>query len=122
MVAAVKVLKESQSTSSSYFRDILSIPPGFFQNIPVRLIEERQKRDSGGKPFFNMKTMLGISLEASCSDRRDKIYGLLGIIDCSDMPNDYSKGLFEAYCDMIQYIKDPEVRGPLGDQDWLVVS
>jgi hypothetical protein len=122
MCATAEVLKKWPGMLKPDFGEIAALPPEFFNHIPNRLQAQRLKRHSSGKSFFDTKTMLGISLEAGCSDPRDKIYGLLGVIDSPSMPIDYSKSLFEVYCDMIHHIQDQEVRGPLSEQDWFTIS
>ena len=62
--------------------------------------------------LFDADVLLGISQRASCTDPRDKIYGLLGIIDAGKMPTDYTKNMFQVYEDSIKYITNPELRIP----------
>jgi hypothetical protein len=62
---------------------------------------------------FNPDILFGISQRAACTDLRDKIYGLLGIIEARDMPIDYTNSMFQVYKDMIQHIINPDLRYPV---------
>ena len=44
---------------------------------------------------FNPDILFGISQRAACPDPRDKIYGLLGIIEARDMPIDYTNSMLQ---------------------------
>lgn len=76
---------------------------------------DKQRRglvaDLGDRPDLDLKMLLNLCLGAQCGIARDKIYGVLGILDVPDMPIDYEKPMFEVFTDMIQYIKHPRVRG-----------
>lgn len=60
--------------------------------------------------MFNPDILFGTSQRAPCTDPRDKIYGLLGIIEGRDMPIDYTNSMFQVYKDMIQHIINPDLR------------
>jgi hypothetical protein len=76
---------------------------------------DKQRRglvaDLGDQPDLDLKMLLNICLGAQCGIARDRIYGVLGLLDVPDMPIDYEKPMFEVFTDMIQYIKHPRVRG-----------
>lgn len=62
--------------------------------------EHRKSREN------NLEDLLWSCQESSCSDPRDKIYGLLGLaLDCrnDEISVDYSKSLFEVYKDVIDF-------------------
>jgi hypothetical protein len=102
----VRVLRDLLSNSQ------VSLPafvPGFMQTLPVRLTVRRI--------FHTHSTLQELILEfydSRCAERRDKIYGILGIADdCGEDPAtggsrgpvpDYSKHIIDVYLEVFWYL------------------
>jgi hypothetical protein len=85
------------------------------------LLLDRQRAQGCSSHAFDANILLGISQKSACSNSRDRIYGLLGIIANTEMPVDYTNDIFQLYGDMIQYINHDEVRGAPLIRDFLTV-
>lgn len=84
---------------------------------PAKLNKQRQTERDGGCELLEL---IGHFKHAKCKDRRDKIYGLVGLArDAPRFPIDYKKSLFDIWRDVMEFAK---LRGMLGDKDTISVG
>jgi hypothetical protein len=70
---------------------------------PMRLSKLRHGRNTGS---HTLRTLLRDHQEAKCKERRDKVYGLIGLAaDAHRFPMDYTKSLIEVWADVMHYTK-----------------
>ncbi|KAH7316975.1 heterokaryon incompatibility protein-domain-containing protein [Stachybotrys elegans] len=69
---------------------------------PVRLDQQRQKRYTGSSTLLQL---LEDHKEALCQDRKDKVYGLIGLAsDATGFIIDYGKSLYEIWTDVMEFM------------------
>lgn len=70
---------------------------------PLELNKQRQKQHDGGCKLLDLVDHFK---RAKCKDRRDKIYGLVGLAsDARLFPIDYNKSLFDIWRDVMEFAK-----------------
>jgi hypothetical protein len=74
------------------------------ENGPQRLDQLRRNADAGALTF---ERLLYDHREAICTERRDKIYGLVGLADdAHGFPMDYTKPLIEVWKDVMHFVNE----------------
>lgn len=71
----------------------------------VNALSALRKNDDGSlERTKNLETLLSLFQHASCSDPRDRVYGLLGLAtDGASIPVDYERSVFEVYKEVVQH-------------------
>jgi Heterokaryon incompatibility protein (HET) len=113
-----KIRASKWGVSKNNWATILS---GICDTHPLQLDRQRALRLASHSDAFDIDVLLGISHRSSCSDLRDKLYGLLGLIQDSWIPIDYTRNLFQVFGDMIEHINQEEVRGLPLIRDFITV-
>lgn len=71
---------------------------------PVRLDRLRRNADTGALTFVRL---LNDHREADCTERHDKIYGLVGLAaDAHGFPMDYKKSRFQVWKDVMHFVNE----------------
>lgn len=121
----VQTVREISAAASSIPAGLAAPGPGppaflqkFKQTIPFRLTSRRI-----GHTASTLEELLSEFYDSKCAERRDKIYGILGIAeDCGDDPDtglfrgprpDYSKHILEVFFEVFDYLRPSATRGTL---------
>ncbi|RDI78815.1 hypothetical protein Vi05172_g11237 [Venturia inaequalis] len=98
--------------------------PDIFDLPAIRTIERRIAWHREGKPAKTLDYLLlyGSPERLQCAEPRDKVFGLLGLLEHSPramlgvLEADYAKSATEIFCDILCYMKDkPEWIDPPGE-------
>lgn len=112
VVRAVRAAVETPEKKLPTFVDL------FVQTLPVRLTARRISHTES-----TLEELLAEFYDSRCAERRDKIYGMLGIADdCGEDEKtgasrgprpDYSKNIVEVFFEVFRYLRPSEVRARL---------
>ncbi|KAF9772356.1 hypothetical protein IL306_009934 [Fusarium sp. DS 682] len=74
----------------------------FGPNGPIRLKRQREERYTGSSTLLQL---LQAHKDAECQDRKDKVYGLVGMAsDARGFVIDYNKSLYETWVDVMEFM------------------
>ncbi|KAJ9413271.1 hypothetical protein QL093DRAFT_2512331 [Fusarium oxysporum] len=69
---------------------------------PIRLERQREEKYTGSNTLLQL---LQDHKEADCQDRKDKVYGLVGMAsDARGFSIDYNKSVFEIWTDVMEFM------------------
>jgi hypothetical protein len=103
------LLSASKWKSSSLPQEIRSALHDIRYSFPWTLEEIREtgvKRDN--YLIMDIASLFNLSKDSRCKDRRDKVYGILGLATDfkeGDISVDYSQSLFDLYCSVMRWRK-----------------
>ncbi|KAL6244333.1 hypothetical protein RBB50_008575 [Rhinocladiella similis] len=103
VVATLKSTSLHSSTTTSTATAITTLVDQFMHTLPVRLTLRRTHHSHS-----TLSDLVAEFYDSKCAERRDKIYGILGIADdCNDTQGpqpDYSKHILEVYFEVYRYL------------------
>ena len=120
VVLTLRQIQLSNPTPASTFPTLVfALVAQFMHTLPVRLTTRRLAHTES-----TLEELLSEFYDSKCTERRDKIYGILGIADdCGEDAStgivrgpqpDYAKHILEVYFEMYEYLRT--VRGKLNLQ------
>jgi hypothetical protein len=74
---------------------------------PWKLVLYRRFEPSSPAGGPTLKSLLELSMPCSCHDRKDKVYGILGLasdVPVGEIPVDYSQSLFQLYTSVMRFM------------------
>lgn len=111
----VRMMRKTLTASQQQQLELPTFATHFMQTLPVRLTTRRIFHTSS-----TLEELISEFYDSECAERRDKIYGILGIADdCGEKvisPDtvvhsgprpDYSKHIFEVYFEVFDYLLSP---------------
>ncbi|KAH6880004.1 heterokaryon incompatibility protein-domain-containing protein [Thelonectria olida] len=110
IISAMPYIKSSEgSTKGASFIQVSALTRAFDGTFGILLDAARSQCQSSTTQDVDLRSLIGISQWSSFSVPRDRIYGLLGMLETT-MPVDYTKTPFDVYADAIQHLRYPSVR------------
>ncbi|KAG8666666.1 hypothetical protein FPOAC1_011476 [Fusarium poae] len=99
----IKVCFGNSAVEWNLFTQLL-VTNGVGSEGPMKLEKQRQDKYTGSNTLLRL---LFSHQEAECQDRKDKVYGLLGLAsDARGFVIDYNKSLFEIWTDVMEFMND----------------
>jgi Heterokaryon incompatibility protein (HET) len=74
---------------------------------PWKLVMYRRFEPSSPAGGLTLKSLLELSMACSCHDKKDKVYGILGLasdVPVGEIPVDYSQSLFQLYTSVMRFM------------------
>ncbi|EGU73996.1 hypothetical protein FOXB_15493 [Fusarium oxysporum f. sp. conglutinans Fo5176] len=97
----IKVCFGNSATEWKQFTQFITMH-NFGSKGPIRLERQREEKYTGSNTLLQL---LQDHKEADCQDRKDKVYGLVGMAsDARGFSIDYNKSVFEIWTDVMEFM------------------